>query len=158
MIVVAKKIQKFPSTLTGMAGEYAVAAELCRRGYIASITLKNAQSIDILVSNLSATKTAAIQVKTMSKKTNHWLLNKKSEKIFSKRLFYVFVNLSSELSRYPRFYIVPSKLVAKYISSSHKRWLSKSTRAGKQRKDSDMRVFKDLEDKLLDRWDLLDLD
>ena len=34
----------------GIAGEFFVAAELTRRGYVASLTSKNTKAIDILVS------------------------------------------------------------------------------------------------------------
>lgn len=43
------------SQLTGVAGEYFVAAELSRRGFIASITMRNSPGIDILVVLLSKT-------------------------------------------------------------------------------------------------------
>ncbi|PIW68446.1 MAG: aspartate ammonia-lyase, partial [Candidatus Omnitrophica bacterium CG12_big_fil_rev_8_21_14_0_65_42_8] len=33
--------------LSGVAGEYLVAGELSRRGYIASITLRNSKGVDI---------------------------------------------------------------------------------------------------------------
>ena len=51
-------------TLSGIAGEYFVAAELTRRGYVASLTLRNTRGIDILASNADATKSVGIQVKT----------------------------------------------------------------------------------------------
>jgi hypothetical protein len=44
------------SLLAGVAGEYFVAAELSRRGFIASITLRNTRGIDIVVTNKEATK------------------------------------------------------------------------------------------------------
>lgn len=37
--------------LCSVSGEYFVAAELSRRGYIASITLRNSRVVDILASN-----------------------------------------------------------------------------------------------------------
>ena len=37
----------FSSILTGVSGEYFAAAELSRRGYVASITLRNTKGIDI---------------------------------------------------------------------------------------------------------------
>jgi len=37
--------------LTGVAGEFNVAAELSRRGYIATLTQRNTRGIDILASN-----------------------------------------------------------------------------------------------------------
>ena len=39
---------KLSKILSGVSGEYFVAAELSRRGYIASITLRNSRGIDIL--------------------------------------------------------------------------------------------------------------
>jgi hypothetical protein len=48
--------QKLSSILTGVSGEYFVAAELSRRGFLCSVTLKNTKGIDILVANEGATK------------------------------------------------------------------------------------------------------
>ena len=39
--------KKVSSILTGVSGEYFAAAELSRRGYVASITLRNTKGIDI---------------------------------------------------------------------------------------------------------------
>ncbi|MBN2094879.1 MAG: hypothetical protein JW727_02425 [Candidatus Aenigmarchaeota archaeon] len=57
-------MDKLSSILCGVSGEYFVAAELSRRGHIASITLRNTKGVDILCSNAEATKTVGIQVKT----------------------------------------------------------------------------------------------
>ena len=51
---------KISSILAGVSGEYFVAAELSRRGYICSVTLKNTKGIDILVCNEDSTKTLGI--------------------------------------------------------------------------------------------------
>ena len=40
------------SQLTGVAGEYFVAAELSRRDLIASITMRNSPGIDILATDM----------------------------------------------------------------------------------------------------------
>ena len=58
------EIKRLPKTLVGVSGEYFVAAELSRRGYIASITLRNTRGIDILAANKDASKSVGIQVKT----------------------------------------------------------------------------------------------
>jgi hypothetical protein len=55
---------KIPSILAGVAGEYLVAGELSRRGWIASITLRNTRGVDILASNSELTRSVGIQVKT----------------------------------------------------------------------------------------------
>jgi hypothetical protein len=44
-------IEKLSNGLTGIAGEYFVAAELSLRGFMASVTLRNNDSIDIHASN-----------------------------------------------------------------------------------------------------------
>ena len=109
------------SVLTGVTGEYYVVAELSRMGYIASITLRNTKGIDILCSNADATKTVSIQVKTGTKVQNTWILNEKGENYHSLKFFYVFVNLDSNLP--PEYSIVPSKIVANYITKHHREYL-----------------------------------
>jgi len=81
------------SRLIGVCGEYFVAAELSRRGYLASLTLRNTKGIDILVSNQNASKLVGIQVKTRSGKEKEWILDQKAENYVGENLFYVFVNL-----------------------------------------------------------------
>ena len=148
---------KSDSILTGVAGEYLVAGELSKKGYIASITLKNTREIDILVSNRDATKSVGIQVKsTRYSNARSWMLNEKSENYYADNLFYVFVNLKEGNQR-PDFFVVPSKVVAKHITKSHKKWLKKPNRSGGKHKDSSMRKFSDKEENYLERWDLLRL-
>ena len=66
--VMRKKAVKLPGIQVGVAGEYLVAAELSRRGYVATLTLRNTWGIDILASNLDATKAVGIQVKTANER------------------------------------------------------------------------------------------
>jgi len=147
---------KLPKGLSGVAGEYFVAAELSRLGYIASITLRNTRGIDILVSNATATRQIAIQVKTNQGSKPEWVLNKKAESFYADNLFYVFVNLKSPEER-PDFYIVPSKVVADFVRSDHQRWLKTPGKGGQAHKDNPVRKFRDPERKFLERWDLLGL-
>ena len=63
--------------LCGIAGEYFVAAELTRRGYIASLTLRNTRGVDILASNLNATRSVGIQVKALQGISKAWMLNRR---------------------------------------------------------------------------------
>jgi hypothetical protein len=55
---------KIPSVLAGVAGEYFVAAELSRRGHIASISLRKTRGIDIIATNKEASRSITIQCKT----------------------------------------------------------------------------------------------
>ncbi|MFZ4125809.1 MAG: hypothetical protein ACOYJ2_07055 [Rickettsiales bacterium] len=151
-----KKRAKLSAGLSGVAGEYFVAAELSRRGYIASITLRNTRGVDILVSNINATKSVGVQVKTSQSTGKKWVLNKKIETEEATNLFYVFVRLN-ELGT-PEYYIVPKREAAKYAADHHKEYLGKLKRDGTPRKDSSMRKFADLDKRYLNRWDLLCLD
>ena len=142
--------------LSGVAGEYFVGAELSRRGYVASLTLKNTRGIDILASNADATKSVGIQVKTNQSRGKEWMLNKKVETDIATNLFYVFVRLN-ELDT-PEYYIVPRAIVSQFARENHKKWLSSPGKNGQQRNDTPMRKFRDPEGKYLNRWDLLGLD
>ena len=148
--------KKLESTLVGVAGEYLVAGELSLRGLVAAITLRNSRGIDIVVSSADGSKSATIQVKANSSGSSAWILTKKSEDYHADRHYYVFVALSEFGSR-PRFYVVPSAVVADYIYRSHREWLSSPKADGTSRKDSAMRKFEDPDGNYLERWDLIDL-
>lgn len=142
---------------TGVAGEYFVAAELSKRGFVASITLRNTKGIDILVSSEDGSKTRAIQVKSSTGNDKSWIVSQKAEEDFNDNLFYVFVNLKESNQR-ADYYIVPSKVVAKYVKKSHSEWLNSPSKSGKPRKDTSMRKFDDKEGSYLEKWELLDLE
>jgi hypothetical protein len=145
--------------LSGVAGEYLVAAELSRRGYIASITLRNTRGIDILASNADATRSVGIQVKTNQRSSRSWLLNEKVEQEvqseLADNLFFVFVCLN-EL-RAPAFHIVSRQEVARYCRESHQRWLKAPGRKGRPHKDNPVRRFEDPEGRYLGKWESLGL-
>jgi hypothetical protein len=153
--ILNKKRSQIDKILTGVAGEYYVAAELSKRNYIASITLRNTKGIDILCSNPQNSKTVGIQVKTNKGSTRSWILNKKVEDYFADNLFYIFVNLNDNI-KYPDFFIVPSKTVAKYCKENHKKWLQELGRKGNIHRDNPVRKFDDTEGKYLNRWDLIE--
>ena len=123
---------KLDSTLVGVAGEYLVAGELSRRGYIASITLRNSRGIDIIASNSDGSKSVSIQVKTNSDGGKSWILSKKSEKFYSDSHYYIFVALG-KINERPIFHIVPSKKVAEHTLRGHANWLK-----GKKAEDIDI--------------------
>jgi hypothetical protein len=148
------KRETISTVLSGIAGEYFVAAELSRRNYIASMTLKNTKGIDILVSNLEATKSVGIQVKTNQGRGKEWLLNQKIENNLATNLLFAFVRLN-ELD-VPEFYIVPGDVVKNYATNRHKEYLAGTKKDGTLRKDGPMRKFADPENNYLNNWELLD--
>lgn len=147
---------KLEATLVGVAGEYFVAAELSLRGMLATITLRNSRGIDVIASNADASKTVSIQVKANKSGKPSWILSQKSEFFVADNHFYVFVALKP-LGERPDYFIVPSRVVAEYISRTHADWLSGTKLDGTPRKDSSMRVFKDIDHKYKERWEVIGL-
>ena len=106
-----RKTAKNTST-SNLAGEFLVAGELSRRGYLVSITLGKAKAIDIFA-NTQEGKTIKIDVKASSYKTS-WPIAKAD-----KNLHYIFVYLQAEdklrteskagTNTPPEYYIVPGK-------------------------------------------------
>jgi len=147
---------RIPSPLAGVAGEYFVAGELSRRGYIASISLRNTRGIDIVATNAEASRSITIQCKTSQVARKVWVLNEKSEEFVSATHFYVFVALGG-VSERPTYHVVPSSDVAKQTRELHREWLLKPGRGGRKHVDNAVRNFSDRRDAYLERWDLLGL-
>jgi hypothetical protein len=148
---------KLESTLVGVAGEYFVAAELSRRGYLASITLRNSRGVDIIASNADASRSVSIQVKTSNDgRSRRWMLTKKADAYASPTHYYVFVTLRDAEER-PEFHIVPSAVVAQHCSRTHREWIQRKKADGTFRKDSDVRVFTDPDGTYREAWRLLGL-
>src|SRR5258706_692057 len=148
--------EKISGIQAGVSGEYFVAAELSRRGYISSVTLKNTKGVDILVTNESATKTIGIQVKTNQNNRRAWVLNNKAEEFYADDLFYVFVNLVG-IGQLPEYYVVSSKTVAATVKAGHQTWLDTPGHKGQAHNDNPMRMFGDQEQRYLDKWSSLKL-
>jgi len=87
--------------ITGLAGEYFVAAELLKRGWQVAMTLENSKAIDLIATNESG-RTRRIQVKTLRSGPNCFTLH--TEKIKSED-FNVFVYLNDEEEQ-PNYFIV----------------------------------------------------
>jgi len=151
---------KIPKQLSGITGEYYVAAEFSRRGYLAAITLRNSDGVDILVSNIKGDKTFSIQVKTTQNKRK-WIWNKKVEEETSRNKYFVFVNIPKDIDKHPEYFIVNSKALSECIKEGHQNWLKKPTKNGKRRNDSNARKFDadyfkmHLSDKLIEGFDKL---
>jgi len=90
----------------------------------------------VLMDAPGLSRSVTIQVKTRRTKGTSWLLNVKAESFAARNLFYVFVCLGAEKER-AVFHVVPSKVVAEYVTKSHRHWLAKPSKAGKPHKDSE---------------------
>lgn len=128
-----------------LAGEFAVLSQLALRGFDASLTLGNTKGVDILVLNPSNNKMFKVEVKTSERnkpstdsllgKSYYWIMDKKHETTITD-LFYCFVNLNQKSNHFD-YFIVPSKIVAKYILESHQYYLKKKP----ENKNGAMRKF-----------------
>jgi hypothetical protein len=128
--------------ITGVSGEYFVAAELSRRGWVATITLKNTPNIDVIATSPDGSRFVNIQVKTRSVGNRQgWILNKGIESIVnSDNFFIIFVDLVGIDAR-PDYFIIPKNLFAKYTARRHKEWLKGKGRNGHVRVDNPIRTF-----------------
>jgi hypothetical protein len=138
--------------LVGVAGEYLVAGELSRRGFIAAVTLRNSRGIDILVSRPGGTMSASIQVKTALNRSTSWQLNKSDEVPKGPNHYYIFVVLNGR-DGIPEYHIVKGDLVTR-CKAEHQEWLEGKKRDGSKRMDSDRRAFKPRpSENFKNRWD-----
>lgn len=88
---------------TQWAGQFYVAAELTKRGYIIGFTLGNAQETDILVHSPNDNN-FSVEVKSM-KKGNFWMYRKREVK---DNQYYIFT-IIGDIDESPEFYILSSK-------------------------------------------------
>jgi hypothetical protein len=63
-VVLLRGVGMSGKSMVGNAGAYFVAAELSQRGYIATVTSRNTDNLDVLASSPDGLKTVGIQVKS----------------------------------------------------------------------------------------------
>lgn len=130
-----------------LAGEFAVLSQLAMHGFDANLTLGNTKSVDILVSHPETGAMRRLEVKTTSNLKTYenkvigtvegqWRMSKKHETIRDKNLFYCFVGMTDQNTGF-KFYVVPSKVVADFVTKLHQYWLESKP----SRKDNPMRLF-----------------
>jgi hypothetical protein len=103
------------TNLIGAAGEYYVAAELSRAGWLATVTIKNSPGLDVLaVEPPPGDKSVAIQVKTTTK--GHWVLpTPRPDGERRPDEFFVLVQIRGDQER-PDFFVVPAELMDRVVS------------------------------------------
>ncbi len=102
---------RIEKSLLGLAGEYLVAGEICRRGYHAQITFGRWKNTDILAVNLANGNTVLVEVK--SKQGREWP-NIKGIKGEKRVQILVDFKGKSLLER-PDFYIIDESFWRKYL-------------------------------------------
>jgi len=125
----------------GNASQFFIAGELCRRGHSAVVTLGNTPNTDILCSNLQGTRFVHIQVKTFRPGDKTCSVGMKAEKTFGENFFWVLGGIPEpEKNAQPEYYIIPSAIMSKNVTESHKMWLADAGHKGHVRKDNTVRT------------------
>ena len=137
-----QKDKRSAYNITGVSGEYFVAAELSRRGWVAVLTLKNTPNIDLIATTPNGERTINIQVKTRSVGNRQgWILNKSIEETVPGDNFYIaFVDLKG-IDSMPDYYLIPKNLFAEWIAKGHRDWLAVPGRHGRAHVDNPIRQF-----------------
>jgi len=135
MIVMSTKANR---QNVGNAGEFYIAYLLSARDCVVTVTLGRNEGFDLMVVNPKGNM-LKISVKTSQTKTRTFLLNKKAENIKDPDLFYALTKITDIYN--PEYWIVPSKVVADVLKSSHQIFLGMPGKGGKVHKDSTMRTF-----------------
>lgn len=125
----------------GHASQFFVAGELCRRGWLAVVTLGNSPNTDILCSNKAGTKFVHIQVKTFVPGNKTCSVGLKAEKDFGRNFFWVLGGIPQPDSKEPfEYYVIPSKVMALQIVREHRLWVETPGKNNRAHKDNSMRV------------------
>ena len=118
----------------GAASQYFVAAELCRRGHPASITMGNTAHVDILCSNASCTRFVHIQVKTYRPSKNGGgtcQVGMKAETDYGPNFFWVLCGYPDAPDEQPKFFVIPSRVMAREVSAEFEKWVNAPGRNGR---------------------------
>jgi hypothetical protein len=142
--------------MTGAAGEYYVAAELSRRGWLATVTIKNSPGTDVLAQRLETALTVAIQTKTASPGSMFRLSEKDERPARTPHEWYVLVRLKGELER-PDFFVVPRDFVSAFLFVGHRTWLAEPGKKGPHRDTKQRNMDGEWISDFKERWELLDL-
>lgn len=130
-------VESLDKSTRGNASQFFVAGELCRRGWVAVVTLGNTPNTDILCSNREGSKFVHIQVKTFVPGSRTVSVGRKAENDFGKTFVWVLAGIPHHNTDKPfEFFVIPSAEMGKNVKTAQERWLSDVP----TRRDSDVRI------------------
>jgi len=106
-------MNKIDKIVLGLAGEYAVASEICRRGFFAQITYGRWKNIDVIAVNPAKGKTVLIEVK--SKQGAEWPSIMVLEGQIDFRFWWIMKELYKDTKKRPDFYILDESFWNEYV-------------------------------------------
>lgn len=118
-------IERTDKGYRGDASQFFIAGELCRRGYVAVVTMGNCPNTDILVSNHRASRFLHIQVKTFLPGSKTCAVTTKAETEYGKTFLWILGGIPPADSATPfdfEYYIIPAADMAKNIRECHEIW------------------------------------
>jgi hypothetical protein len=127
----------------GAAGQFFVAAELCRRELVAVLTLGNCPNTDVLVSNKAGTAFAHVQVKTYRPgRDKTCSVGMKSEKNYGPGFFWVLAGIPLKNSKADfEYFVIPSPVFSKLMREGHEVWMKTPGMKGQQHNESKVRAI-----------------
>ena len=118
----------------GSASQFYVAAELCRRGLVANVTLGNCPNVDVLCTNKEASRFVHVQVKTFVPGSRTCSVGKKAEKDFGESFFWILAGIPEPGQATDfLYYVIPSLEMSKNIREQHEVWASTPGKKGQKR-------------------------
>lgn len=131
--------------MIGIAGEYYVCAELCRRNVLALVTPKSNPLYDVVAADPAGIRTVSIQVKTSSaQNTQGWKLGKDiATKRYNRDLFVVLVKMKPDGTN--DYYIYEYDSLSERVNEVYDDYIKRPKKDGTPRKDVGFRWvdFKD---------------
>jgi len=140
----------------GNASQFYTAAELCRRGYMAVITMGNCPNTDVLCSNKEGTKFVHIQVKTFRPSDKDCGVGLKTEKNYGDNFFWVLCGIPEPNEEKPfQYFIIPSKEMALNVRESFEIWAKTPGKKGQAHsKENTFRAVAIPPRKDINGWDI----
>ncbi len=118
----------------GDAAQFFVAAELCRRGLVAVVTLGNCPNTDILVSNAAGTRFVHVQVKTFVPGGRTCSVGKKAEIDGGEQFYWVLAGIPAPDSTGPfEYFVIPAKEISTNVRQNFELWAGAPGKQGQQR-------------------------
>jgi hypothetical protein len=108
----------------GNASQFFVAGELCRRGFMAVVTMGNCPNTDVLCSNKAGTKFVHIQVKTFVPGNKTCSVGMKAANGFGESFFWVLAGIPEPNQKTDFIYfIIPASEMAEHTKADFDKWV-----------------------------------
>lgn len=122
-------------THRGNTSQFYAAAELCRRGLVAVVTMGNCPNTDVLCSNKEGTKFAHIQVKTFRPRDKTCSVGMKAGKDYGDNFYWMLCGIPEpdDKDQTFQYFIIPSKEMGRNVRECFELWAKTLGKKGQVR-------------------------